>query len=174
MAGFPSLGAEYSSGNSLYACVWTHARVPIPHYILRLRVSLESAPEPDISASKASAELSVKPRSSSMQGALRQRCAAASRRVPEVCKGCLQASLLVDRFCHLDLHSSTSRVICWGAACSPVACCFCLGLGHAQTRGGKHSSPPPPYLPWRNAAFPSFNVYTPCSVPRNGQGKTTF
>lgn len=99
-----------------YMCVWTHAPMPIPHHTLRLRVSLESAPEPDISAPKASAELSVKPRSSSMQGALRQLCAMACCHVPEVCTGHLQASLLADCFCHLDLRLSTLRVICWGAA----------------------------------------------------------
>lgn len=50
-----------------------------------------------------------------MQGALRQHCAVACRHVPEVCTGHLQASLVAHCFCHSALHSSTLRVICWGA-----------------------------------------------------------
>lgn len=52
--------------------------------------------------------------------------------------GWLEENLLPDHFCHLDLHSNTSES---SAGELPVTRCCSLGLGHAQTRRGKNSSP---------------------------------
>lgn len=52
--------------------------------------------------------------------------------------GWLEENLLPDHFCHLDLHSNTSES---SAGELPVPHCCSLGLGHAQTRRGKNSSP---------------------------------